>query len=50
MMWASSCDEIAQNYYQTKSDCQICEKHQQRTYLPGEMGEITIQVNRLAVS
>ena len=36
--------------HQTKSGSQICEKHQQRTYLPGEMGEITIQVNRQAVS
>ena len=36
--------------HQTKSGSQICEKHQQCTYLPGEMGEITIQVNRQAVS
>ena len=34
--------------HQTKSGSQICEKHQQRTYLPGETGELTSHVNRLA--
>ena len=36
--------------HQTKSGCQICEKHQQCTDVPGDTGQITIQVNRLAVS
>ena len=49
------CGKVYKNHrglqiHQTKSGCQICEKHQQSTYLPGNTGEIAIQVNRLAVS